>query len=517
MNTAPDNSPVSTVASEVRTPLLTMDRIGKHFAGVIALDGVSLDVRTGECHALVGENGAGKSTLMKVLSGAYTADAGTVTIDGARVETGNPRRMSDLGIAVIYQELTLAPHLSVAENVFLGRMPTTKLGLVDWAAARKQTREALDRLGVKIGVDVLAADLSIAQQQMVEIAKALTQNARLLVLDEPSAVLGDTEIALLFDIMRSLKAQGISFIYISHRMKEIFEIADNVTVLRDGRTIASQAVADITPDGLVNQMVGRALSNVYPPRDRQPKDVVLKVKNLNGGPLVKDVSFELRAGEIVGIAGLAGAGRTEILRLISGADRRAGGTVELRGKPVDFVNPRQAVDVGIGLLPEDRKGQGLFLNHSVSFNISAADLSKYSTAGVLNLRSEKQKANELIKSLRIRTPDAGFTVRNLSGGNQQKCVLGRWLAAGCSVLLADEPTRGVDVGAKQDMYRLLNELAQEGLAVLFVSSELPEVLGLADRILVIRDGEVSAQLDGKAATEESIMRHATDHGAAVGL
>lgn len=517
MNTAPDNSAASAVAADARTPLLKMDRIGKHFAGVIALDGVSLEVSRGECHALVGENGAGKSTLMKVLSGAYTADLGAVTIDGAQVETGNPRRMSDLGIAVIYQELTLAPHLSVAENVFLGRMPTTKLGLVDWAAARKQTQEALDRLGVKIGVDVLAADLSIAQQQMVEIAKALTQNARLLVLDEPSAVLGDTEIALLFDIMRSLKAQGISFIYISHRMKEIFEIADNVTVLRDGRTIATQPVADITPDGLVNQMVGRELSNVYPLRDRQAKDVVLKVQNLNGGPLVKDVSFELRAGEIVGIAGLAGAGRTEILRLLSGADRRAGGTVELRGKPVDFANPRQAVDAGIGLLPEDRKGQGLFLSHSVSFNISVADLSKYSTGGVLNLGSEKQKANELIKSLRIRTPNAGFTVRNLSGGNQQKCVLGRWLAAGCSVLLADEPTRGVDVGAKQDMYRLLNEFAQEGLAVLFVSSELPEVLGLADRILVIRDGEVSAELDGKTATEESIMRHATDHGAAVGL
>jgi ribose transport system ATP-binding protein len=494
-----------------------MDRIGKHLAGVIALDGVSLEVRSGECHALVGENGAGKSTLMKVLSGAYTADSGTVTIDGTQVETGNPRRMSDLGIAVIYQELTLAPHLSVAENVFLGRMPTTRLGLVDWAAARRQTQEALERLGVKIGVDVLAADLSIAQQQMVEIAKALTQNARLLVLDEPSAVLGDTEIALLFGIMRSLKAQGISFIYISHRLKEIFEIADNVTVLRDGRTITTQPVADISPDGLVNQMVGRELSNVYPPRDRQVKDVVLNVQNLKGGPLVKDVSFRLRAGEIVGIAGLAGAGRTEILRLLSGADRRAEGTVELNGKLVDFTNPRQAVGAGIGLLPEDRKGQGLFLSHSVSFNISAADLSKYSTGGVLNLGSEKQKTNELIKSLRIRTPNAGFTVRNLSGGNQQKCVLGRWLAAGCSVLLADEPTRGVDVGAKQDMYRLLNEFAQEGLAVLFVSSELPEVLGLADRILVIRDGEVSAELDGKTATEESIMRHATDHGAAVGL
>jgi ribose transport system ATP-binding protein len=494
-----------------------MDRIGKHFAGVIALDGVSLEVRSGECHALVGENGAGKSTLMKVLSGAYTADSGTVTIDGTQVETGNPRRMSDLGIAVIYQELTLAPHLSVAENVFLGRMPTTRLGLVDWAAARRQTQEALERLGVKIGVDVLAADLSIAQQQMVEIAKALTQNARLLVLDEPSAVLGDTEIALLFGIMRSLKAQGISFIYISHRLKEIFDIADNVTVLRDGRNITTQPVADISPDGLVNQMVGRELSNVYPPRDRQVKDVVLNVQNLKGGPLVKDVSFRLRAGEIVGIAGLAGAGRTEILRLLSGADRRAEGTVELNGKLVDFTNPRQAVGAGIGLLPEDRKGQGLFLSHSVSFNISAADLSKYSTGGVLNLGSEKQKTNELIKSLRIRTPNAGFTVRNLSGGNQQKCVLGRWLAAGCSVLLADEPTRGVDVGAKQDMYRLLNEFAQEGLAVLFVSSELPEVLGLADRILVIRDGEVSAELDGKTATEESIMRHATDHGAAVGL
>lgn len=513
---SPDRSgPMNT--ADANAPLLKMDRIAKHFAGVIALDGVSLEVHKGECHALVGENGAGKSTLMKVLSGAYVADGGTVSVDGAVVETGNPRRMFDLGIAVIYQELTLAPHLSVAENVFLGRMPRTKLGIIDWAKARRLTKEALDRLGVRIDVDTFAADLSIAQQQMVEIAKALTQNARLLVLDEPSAVLGDTEIATLFGIMRSLKSEGISFIYISHRLKEIFEIADNVTVLRDGRTITNQPVADITADGLVAQMVGRELSDVYPPRDRVPNDVVLKVQNLRGGPLIKDVSFELRAGEILGIAGLAGAGRTEILRMLSGADRRAGGQVELRGKPVNFGNPREAVQAGIGMLPEDRKGQGLFLSHSVSFNISVADLTKYSKGGVLSLRSETDTADDLIKSLRIRTPDAAFTVRNLSGGNQQKCVLGRWLAAGCSVLIADEPTRGVDIGAKQDMYRLLNEFAQKGMAVLFVSSELPEVLGLADRILVIRDGQVAAELDGQTATEESIMRHATDHGAAVGL
>jgi ribose transport system ATP-binding protein len=517
MNQAPANQPALDTAAAPGAPLLQMDQIAKHFAGVIALNGVSLEVNKGECHALVGENGAGKSTLMKVLSGAYVADGGSVHIDGTAVETGNPRRMFDLGISVIYQELTLAPHLSVAENVFLGRMPRTRLGLIDWPTARRLTKEAMDRLGVNIGVDVLAAELSIAQQQMVEIAKALSQNARLLVLDEPSAVLGDTEIAMLFEIMRSLKAEGISFIYISHRLKEIFEIADNVTVLRDGRTIASQPVADITADGLVAQMVGRELKNVYPPRDREPRELVLKVENLSGGPLVKDVSFELRAGEIVGIAGLAGAGRTEILRLISGADRRASGTVELRGKHVNFTSPRQSVEAGIGLLPEDRKGQGLFLSHSVSFNISVADLSKYTTGGILSLGAEKDKASELIKSLRIRTPNAAFTVGNLSGGNQQKCVLGRWLAAGCSVLLADEPTRGVDVGAKQDMYRLLNEFARQGMAVLFVSSELPEVLGLADRILVIRDGEVSAELDGATATEEAIMRNATDHGAAVGL
>lgn len=490
--------------------VLSMRGIRKGFPGVQALDGVSLTLRAGECHALAGENGAGKSTLMKILSGAYTMDEGELEIDGEVLTRATPAEMAERGVVVIYQELMLAPHLTVAENIFLGRMPRTRFGTLDWARAEREARDAFDRLGVNINPRTVVRKLSIAEMQMVEIAKALTQNAKILVLDEPSAVLGDTEIARLFDIVRSLQNEGVSFFYISHRLKEIFEIAQQVTVLRDGKTVATGRTEEFTTDRLVTSMVGREVDNVYPPRTREPGDVVLRASHLSRPPMVNDVSLSVREGEIVGIAGLAGAGRTEILRLLAGADQRTDGTIEIRGKRTAMANPKQAIGLGIGFLPEDRKGQGLFLKHNVRFNMSIGNLRRYTRATVLRLNKEAEHVRRFSEELRVRAPSIEATVGGLSGGNQQKCVLGRWLAAGSGILLADEPTRGVDVGAKQEIYRLLDEFARQGMAVIFVSSELPEVLGLADRILVVRDGVISAELDGETATEEDIMRHATD-------
>lgn len=493
-----------------KQPLLEMKGIRKSFPGVKALDGVSMDLHRGECHAIVGENGAGKSTLMKILSGAYTADDGQISIDGKVVHNPTPKEMSELGVAVIYQELTVAPNLTVAENVFLGRLPKTRFGTVDWRRAEADTGAVFERLGVTIGARIRAGDLSIAQMQMVEIAKALSQDARVLVLDEPSAVLGDAEVERLAGIMRSLQGEGVSFFYISHRLKEVFEFAQRVTVLRDGISITSGPVEEFTIDSLVKNMVGRELANIYPSRDREPGDVVLEAKGISRGDRVCGVDLTLREGELVGIAGLAGAGRTEILRLLAGADQLDAGTIEVRGKRHVFRNPRQAIRARIGLLPEDRKGQGLFLGHSVRFNMSSGNLKRYSAGPFLRLRKERAHVQKFSDSLRVKTPSIDNRVGGLSGGNQQKTVFGRWLAADAKVLLADEPTRGVDVGAKQDIYRLLDEFAREGLAVVFVSSELPEVLGLADRILVVREGRITAELDGATATEQQIIHYATD-------
>ncbi|MFV0425543.1 MAG: sugar ABC transporter ATP-binding protein [Beutenbergiaceae bacterium] len=490
--------------------VLEMEGIRKGFPGVQALDGVSLTLRRGECHALAGENGAGKSTLMKILSGAYTKDEGSIFIEGQMVNAATPAEMTAMGVVVIYQELTLATHLTVAENIFLGRMPRTRLGLIDWKTAAELSRQAFERLGVDIDPGTVTGELSIAEMQMVEIAKALTQDAKILVLDEPSAVLGDKEISRLFEIVRSLQSEGVSFFYISHRLKEIFEIAQHVTILRDGMTVATGRTQEFDTDRLVASMVGRELENVYPPRDRETGEVVLEAEGLLRAPMVNNVSLSVRAGEIVGIAGLAGAGRTEILRVLAGADRRTAGTIVVRGTPRRISAPKEAIQLGVGFLPEDRKAQGLFLKHTVRFNMSIGNLKRYSAGPILRLPKEAEQANRFSKELRVRASSVEAIVGGLSGGNQQKCVLGRWLMADSGILLADEPTRGVDIGAKQDIYRLLDEFARQGMAVIFVSSELPEILGLADRILVVRNGEISAELDGHTATEEEIMRHATD-------
>jgi ribose transport system ATP-binding protein len=489
--------------------VLSMTDVSKSFAGVQALDGVMFGLRRGEVHALVGENGAGKSTLVKILSGAYRADTGTICVDGEVVERATPRDMLDRGIAVIYQELALAPHLSVAENVFLGRLPRTRLRAVDWRKLRADTAAVLERLGVELSPSARVGRLSVAQQQMVEIAKALSMNARVIVLDEPSAVLGDTELEQLFAMVRQLAATGVSFIYISHRLNEIFEIAQRVTVLRDGEVAGHTDVADISTDELVKLMVGRDIANVYPDRDPALGEPLLSVRQVVRAGVLHGIDLDVRRGEIVGVAGLAGSGRTELLRVIAGADPFDRGEITLAGQPLRTRSPRGAIKRGVGLLPEDRKQQGLFLARSVRQNITMSKLAPFRRAGLLRVAAERRTARHFVDKLRIRTPGVEFVVRNLSGGNQQKCVFARWLHADCDLLLVDEPTRGIDVGAKQEIYRLLTTLAADGVGIVMVSSELPEVLGLSDRILVLHEGRLAGQLDGRTATEEQIMRLAT--------
>jgi ribose transport system ATP-binding protein len=491
-------------------PVLEMRGIHKRFPGVHALRNVSFSVRKGSVHGVIGENGAGKSTLMRVLAGAFPASEGDVLIDGAVVAAPSPERMIQLGIAVIYQELAQAPHLTVAENIQLGRIPRTRLGLVDWKKTVSEARQALDRLGFRVDPSARIDTISVAQRQMVEIAKAIARDARIVVLDEPSAVLGDAELEHLFATIRRLsREQGVSFIYITHRLRELYEICDDVTVMRDGQVVASMPVAGTTTAGLIRQMVGRELQDIFPPR-REPGDRIrLEIRNVSRGSMLRDVSLTVRSGEIVGICGLAGSGRTEVLRAIAGADRIDRGEIRIDGAPVAIDGPRKGLAHGIGLLPEDRKTEGVFLDQSVAFNITIAGLAAISGGGFIRKGREQRVVSQLVRSLRIKTPDSAARVRNLSGGNQQKCGLARQLHAGTSILLVDEPTRGVDVAAKREIYDLLIDLAaSRGASVLMVSSELPEILGLCHRIVVMRGGAVSAVLEGAGASEETIMSHA---------
>ena len=492
--------------------ILQMAGIAKSFPGVRALDGVSFSVRRGEVHALVGENGAGKSTLMKILSGAYQGDQGVITFDGRTVAFPTPSQMIGLGIAVIYQEFAQAPHLTVAENIFLHRLPRTRLGLIDWKQAANHAKHYMDRLGFTVDPLARVDRLSVAQRQMVEIARALSRNARLIVLDEPSAVLGDNELQKLFTTIRSLQEEGVSFIYISHRLKEVFDISQTVTVLRDGKVVTSTATSEMTTDDLIRSMVGRSIGDYFPARNPKFGADVLKISSINRGKVLKEISLSLRGGEIVGICGLAGAGRSELLRAIIGADAIDSGRIELRGKALTIDKPRKAISLGIGFAPEDRKTDGLFLSQSVSFNITISRLRDVLSGFWLNLVHERKTAQDLTARLRIKTPDVDARVGNLSGGNQQKCVIAKQLHAKCDVLLVDEPTRGVDVGAKREIYDLLVDLTERnGLAILMVSSDLPEVIGMCDRILVMCEGRITAELAKADATEEEIMKHATVH------
>jgi ribose transport system ATP-binding protein len=490
-----------------------MRNIDKSFPGAHALRGVHLRVDAGEVHGLVGENGAGKSTLIKILAGAYARDSGEIEIGGELIGAAGPADMLARRVAVIYQEPSLAPHLSVAENIFMGRLPTNRAGVVDWGRLSAQTAAVCEGLGLDIRPRTPVARLSVARRQMVEIAKALSRDARIIVLDEPSAVLADAELRGLFDVMRRLTATGVAFIYISHRLNEVFQITDRVTVMKDGRVVTTEPTATLTPDRLVNLMVGRELGSWAVARTGDHGDAALRVSGLSRRGVLHDISLTVRSGEILGIAGLAGSGRTEILRAIHGADPIDSGTVEVFGQPVTIRSPRDAIALGIGLLTEDRKNDGLMLAQSVAFNVTIGRLAEVETSGVISRARERQLVRGYVERLDIRTPGVDARIRNLSGGNQQKAIFAKWLNAECRILLIDEPTRGVDVGAKREIHRLLADLAGRGVAIIMVSSELPEILAMSDRVLVVREGRISAELDRTSATEERIMHHAARHDA----
>ncbi len=485
--------------------LVRMEGIDKSFPGVKAVQNARLEVRCGEVLALVGENGAGKSTLIKILSGAYLPDAGTVTIDGRVQHIRNPLDAQRAGVTVIYQEFNLVPTLSARENIFLGRESTT-LGFVCHSDERRHVEQLFENIGVRIDPEALCRDLSVAQQQVVEIAKAISIRARVVVMDEPSACLTLQEVKRLFDIIRDLKKQGIGIIYISHRLEEIFEIADRVTVMRDGRYIDTRLVAEVGSDELIEMMVGRTLKNEFPKVAASIGEDRLVVKNLSRSGAVSNVSFSVRRGEVLGLTGLVSAGRTEVARLIFGADVRDSGRIWLDGKELHISSPRDAIDNGICLLTEDRKAQGLVGGLSARENFALPNLAHWSGASFIRQKQERSAFAGYIENLRIKVAGQEQLAGNLSGGNQQKLVLAKWLESDSEVVIFDEPTRGIDVGSKYEIYLLINKLTAAGKAVIMISSELPEILGMSDRIIVMHDGRISGEITDVAnATQQQIM------------
>jgi ribose transport system ATP-binding protein len=488
-----------------REPLLCMRGICKHFPGVQALQDAELEVLPGEVHVLLGENGAGKSTLMKILCGQYAADSGVVTFAGQTIRPASPLEAELQGLVMIHQELNLVPGLTVAENIFLGHEPT-RGGLIRSEAMREGSQHLLAKLRCDVDPDTPVADLSVAEQQLVEIACALRQKARLLVMDEPTAALSDTEIEALFDVIRSLTGDGVPVIYISHRMKDIFAIGDRVTVMRDGRTVGTREVKQTEVGELIHLMVGRTIAEQIPKRKVPIGEVVLELEGLAREGILSPVSLSVRSGEILGVAGLMGSGRTELARAIFGADPADSGTVRVTGRTMSGRNPCASIAAGLGFITEDRKRQGLMLQRSVGENITLTSLDDVARFGVLDLGAERERAQELVERLQIRLASLEQEIVSLSGGNQQKVVLARWLAARCRVLLFDEPTRGIDVAAKAEIYELIGELVAQGVAVMLITSEMPELLGLADRVAVLHEGALEGVLDRADATQERIMQ-----------
>jgi len=486
--------------------ILELRGIRKRFPGVQALDRVNFDIKPGEIHALVGENGAGKTTLIKIISGVYQPDSGEIIYKGQRITIHDPRHAQELGIATIHQEPSLYPDLSVLENIFMGQQPTRGFfGFIDWKSMRAKARELFQSIGVEIDLNAPASHLSVANQQLVQIAKALSQKAQILIMDEPTSPLSQKETEALFNIVRKLRDQGVAIIYITHRLEEVFVLADRVTVLRDGKYIGTHPVSGVSPQFLISLMVGRALTQLFPKEETSIGAPVLRVRGLTKRGLFYDVNFEVRQGEILGLAGLVGAGRSEVAHVIFGIEPADEGEIEVNGKKVHIRNPWDALAVGIAYLPEDRQRQGIIGPLKVRENISLAVLEELCNAGIISLQKERALAEEYVEKLDIRTPTVDQLALNLSGGNQQKVVVARWLASKPRVLIMDEPTRGIDVATKAEIHRLMSQFAKEGMAIMMISSELPEILGMSDRILVMREGRIVGELSREEATQERIM------------
>ena len=490
-------------------PLLAMRNISKTFPGVKALDNLNFDLRSGEVHGILGENGAGKSTLIKVLGGIYHPEQGEILINGQKVSIQSVMAAKAQGISIIHQELMLVPHMTVAENIYLTREPKTHSGRIDKAKMNADAQTILDGLGTQIRADTLVGRLSIAQQQQVEIAKALSMNAKILVMDEPTSSLTESEVGVLFQIMRRLRQQGVGIIYISHRMAELFEITDRITVIRDGRFIGTCVTSETDADSLIAMMVGAKLESFYTFTKRTFGEVALEVKNIRRKGVLNDVSFSVREGEVLGFGGIVGAGRSELMRSILGLDPLDGGEIYVGGKRLENPSPRTAQHMGLVLVPENRKLEGLVLNNSVEFNATLAVLDEFISPKGLSKQKRKAIVDRYVDMLSIKTSSNDKLVCQLSGGNQQKVVIAKWLAAKPKVLILDEPTRGIDVGAKADIYKIIDRLAQQGIAIIIISSELNEVINICDHVAVMFAGRINKILDKSEATQETILKYAT--------
>lgn len=487
-----------------------MTGISKSFDGNSVLTNVEFSVKKGEIHALMGENGAGKSTLMKILTGIYARDTGEVKVRGKLVDFKNPKEAEHAGIAVIHQELNILPDLTVAENLFLGNEKTFgKSGILKTKEMNKKAKVILGELGLDVDVKTVARELSVGKQQIIEIAKAMSSNAEVIVMDEPTAALTEREIVSLFETIRVLQSNGVSFVYISHRMEEIFALCDRITILRDGNYVGVKEIKETSFDEIVQMMVGRELGERFPERNATIGDVKLTASGLTRNGHFEDISFELRKGEVLGIAGLMGAGRTEVAQSLFGYKKLQKGTISLNGKPVKISSPLQAKKLGFGYVTEDRKSEGLIVDFSVKDNLSLTNFNKVSSNGIIKANEEKVLYETMVKRLGVRTSGPNQAAKSLSGGNQQKVVIAKWLGIEPNVLILDEPTRGVDVGAKKEIYSIINELAEKGVAILMISSELPEIIGMADRVLVMHEGTLTAELQKAEMTQERIMHYAT--------